>query len=279
MATEVTTRASVKTTGRGWAYTGALLGGAVSVAANVAHSYVPPADAPAGWRPHGGAVVGAVFWPFALFVAVEIFARISWPAGRRWTALRFLGLLPVALVAAVVSYRHLSGLLAFYHEDGLTAVIGPLAVDGLMVMATGALIATATRRAAVTEPVTAPAAERSAEPVPMADPPATATSAAESPADATATATTAVKPAVKPTRPKVTRRPASADKVAKVAARMPGATVAAIAAKAGVSESTARRYLPDRTAPAADATVASAIPVRPAETPTLTDAAPVPVAA
>lgn len=128
--------------GRGWAYAGAILGGAVSIAANVAHSYVPPVTAPVGWRPHTGAVVGAVFWPAALFVAVEIVARIAWPTGLRWAAVRFGGLLPVALVAAVVSYRHLAGLLAFYQEDQLTATIGPLAIDGLMVMATGALVAT-----------------------------------------------------------------------------------------------------------------------------------------
>jgi hypothetical protein len=134
-------------TGRGWAYLGALLGGAVSVAANVAHSYVPPADAGAHWSPQPGAVVGAVFWPVALFVAVEIFARVAWPRQRRWTALRFCGLLPVAAVAAIVSYRHLSGLLGFYGEDPLTVVIGPLAVDGLMVMATGALVAIGRRTA------------------------------------------------------------------------------------------------------------------------------------
>ncbi len=129
------------TKGRGWAYIGAGLGGLVSIAANVAHSYVPPLGAPTDWHPHRGAVVGAVFWPFALFVVVEIFARIAWPSGLRWYAIRFGGLLPVAAVAAVVSYRHLSGLLAYYGEDQLTAVIGPLAVDGLMVMASGALVA------------------------------------------------------------------------------------------------------------------------------------------
>ena len=129
--------------GRAWAYAGALLGGAVSVAANVAHSYVPPAAAAAGWRPQPGAVLGAVFWPVALFVAIETLARTGWPEGLRWLGLRWLGLLPVAAVAAVVSYRHLSGLLAFYGEDALTVRIGPLAVDGLMVVATGALIATA----------------------------------------------------------------------------------------------------------------------------------------
>src|SRR5919199_4611749 len=126
---------------RGWAYVGALLGGAVSVAANVAHSYVPPATALGIWGPPAGAILGAVFWPVALFVAIEILARTAWPAGWRWVVLRFLGLLPVALVAAIVSYRHMSGLLAFYGEDPLTVRIGPLAVDGLMVMAGGALLA------------------------------------------------------------------------------------------------------------------------------------------
>ena len=152
--------------GRGWAYVGAGLGGAVSIAANVAHSYVPPLGAPDGWTPQGGAVVGAIFWPVALFVAVEILARVAWPAGRRWAVLRFGGLLPVAGVAAFVSYRHLAGLLSFYGEDGLTAVLGPLAVDGLMVMATGALLATGrVRPASLPEPVATPIAVAVPEPV------------------------------------------------------------------------------------------------------------------
>jgi hypothetical protein len=128
--------------GRGWAYLGALVGAGVSVAANVAHSYVPPDAAPSSWSPHTGAVVGAVFWPVALLVAIEVLARVAWPAGGRWLLVRFGGLGPVAIVAAVVSYRHLSGLLSFYGEDAITASVGPLAVDGLMVMATGALLAT-----------------------------------------------------------------------------------------------------------------------------------------
>ncbi|MEV6630076.1 hypothetical protein AB0M54_04915 [Actinoplanes sp. NPDC051470] len=226
--------------GRGWAYIGAALGGSVSIAANVAHSYVPPADGSADWTPQTGAVIGSVFWPIALFVATEILARVAWPTGRRWTALRFLGLLPVALVAAIVSYRHGSGLLRFYGEDVLTAHLGPVAVDGLMVMASAALLATARR--------TAPLAERvepaeSSAPKPVAAP---------------------VNSAEKTPTKRVTPRPASAVKVAKVAAKMPGAPVAQIAAKAGVSESTARRYLP---VPAA--TVASPSAPVPAETPAL----------
>ncbi|WP_203833184.1 hypothetical protein [Actinoplanes regularis] len=63
---------------------------------------------------------------------------------------------------------------------------------------------------------------------------------------------------------RVTPRPASAEKVVKAAAKLPGATVAQIAARAGVSERTARRYLPD---PAA--TVAAPSAPAPAETPVL----------
>ena len=133
--------------GRAWAYLGAALGGLVSIGANTAHSYVPPSGAPADWRPPAGAVVGAVFWPIALFVTIEIFARTSWPSARRWLSVRLIGLVPVALVAAAVSYSHLSGLLAYYGEDRLTVLIGPLAVDGLMVMSSAAILATMPERA------------------------------------------------------------------------------------------------------------------------------------
>ena len=136
--------------GRGWAYTGAMIGGAVSIAANVAHSFVPPPDTGPDWTPLPGAVALSTFWPIFLFVAVEILARTPWPHGARWALLRYVGLLPVALVAALVSYRHLSGLMGFYGEDDLTATIGPLAVDGLTVMATGALLATALGAATTT---------------------------------------------------------------------------------------------------------------------------------
>ena len=220
--------------GRGWAYVGAGLGGAVSIAANVAHSYVPPVDAPGAWSPPVGAVVASIFWPIALFVAVEILARVAWPDGKHWAVLRYGGLLPVALVAAFVSYKHLSGLIAFYGEDRLTAMLGPLAVDGLMVVATGALIATSTRK---------PAAD------PVGD-------GAEPPVDTSARGSD-----VSPVK-RVMPKPASVDKVAKAAAKLPGASIAAIAAKAGVSESTARRHLT-----ALGVTVASPTAPEPAETP------------
>ncbi|WP_234040568.1 hypothetical protein [Micromonospora coerulea] len=212
--------------GRGWAYLGAILGGAVSIAANVAHSYVAAGD------PAPLAVAMSVFWPVALFVAVEILARVEWPAGGRWVALRFGGLLPVAFVAALVSYRHLSGLLDHYGEDGVTVALGPLAVDGLMLMATGALIATGRRVEPVAELVAV-----TPEPAPVDVAPVTPPVAEPD-----------AKPTVTRSRP---RSLTSAQKVARAAAKLPAGTVAQVAARAGVSESTARRYLPSPTGPVA----------------------------
>ncbi|MGC5662737.1 DUF2637 domain-containing protein [Micromonospora sp. WMMD723] len=147
------TRAAGRPSGRGWAYVGVILGGVVSIAANIAHTYLPksPHGAPAGWVPDPGwspsplAVALSVFWPVALFVTVEILTRIPWGNGASSVFARVAGVLPVAVVAAVVSYRHLSGLLAHFGEDPLTIAIGPLAVDGLMVMASAALLVTSRR--------------------------------------------------------------------------------------------------------------------------------------
>lgn len=131
--------------GRGWAYIGTGLGGLVSVAANVAHSFIHP-------NPEPGAVVSAIVWPVFLFIAIEILARTAWPTGWSWNLLKWIGLPPVALVAAFVSYRHLSGLLDYYGEEDLVVWFGPLAVDGLMLMATSALIATGDRHTETADP-------------------------------------------------------------------------------------------------------------------------------
>src|SRR4051794_20252891 len=143
--------------GRAWPYAGLILGGGVSVAANIAHSYVPPPAAAPSWAPSPGAVLLAAFWPAAVFVAVEIMARAHWAAGRRWVLVRWGGLAPVALVAAVVSYRHLAGLLGYYGEDAVTVAIGPLAVDGLMIVSTGALLAMSPRGNVAVDLIPAPA--------------------------------------------------------------------------------------------------------------------------
>jgi hypothetical protein len=157
--------------GRRWAYIGAALGGTVSIAANIAHSYVPPQGVAQDWSPRAGAVVGAVFWPVALFVATEILTRVAWPTGGRWRLVRWAGMLPVAAVAALVSYRHLSGLLRFYGEESVVSVLGPLAVDGLMVMATGAILATGQPKR-TSESVSVPAGPDNSVRAPALAPPA-----------------------------------------------------------------------------------------------------------
>jgi len=126
-----------KAPGRGWATAGFLLGISLSVAANVAHSYVV---ADGGHPPVGAQVAGAAF-PIILLVVVEVLSRVAWPATWSWSAARYGGAGVVAVVAAVVSYGHMHGLLRSYGEDALTAAIGPLAIDGLMVVSSMALLA------------------------------------------------------------------------------------------------------------------------------------------
>jgi hypothetical protein len=107
------------------------LGVAASVAANVAHA-----------QPQIGPRVAAAFVPLALLLAVECMSRPRWHrAGAWWGLARYGGTGLVALVAAVMSYRHMRSLLLSYGEDPLNAAIGPLAVDGLMVVAGFALLA------------------------------------------------------------------------------------------------------------------------------------------
>jgi hypothetical protein len=245
-------------TGRAWAYLGAGLGGAVSIAANVAHSYVPPTTATPDWTPPIGAVIGAVFWPIALVVAIEILARVAWPTGTRWIIVRYLGLLPVAAVAAVVSYRHMSGLLTWYGEDTITALFGPLAVDGLMVMATGALIATSSHNTPDPDPGIDQPKQATDDVTDVATPghvlvPLTMWPGAvplplpnhsdiddDEPTDATDDVTDVA-------TPDRTRRAPAADKVARFRTRYPAAGQEEIARRSDVSLRTVQRHWTDTT--------------------------------
>lgn len=130
-----------------------VVGIAVSIAANVMHAYYPTAAQLEAWRlqggtgqwqPEPGAVVGAGFWPLALLLAVEVLSRVRWRPGGWWNLARFGGTGLVAVVAAVLSYRHMAGLLLAFGEDSFSAHLGPLAVDGLMVVAGFALLSMST---------------------------------------------------------------------------------------------------------------------------------------
>jgi hypothetical protein len=146
------------TGGRFWATTGFLLGTAVSVAGNIAHTWHPTPGMLAAsgltadqWQPEAGSQAAAAFFPLALLVTVEILSRVAWPNTWRGRASRYGGAALVAGVAAIVSYLHLRGLLLAYGEDDITALLGPLGVDGLMVVSGHALIQTGRRKAAAAQ--------------------------------------------------------------------------------------------------------------------------------
>ncbi|MCH7229607.1 DUF2637 domain-containing protein [Glycomyces sp. L485] len=113
------------------------LGVGASVGANILHTVLVIGNG-------GGSVpqvAGAAFWPIALVVAIEVMARVRWPASIGYSLIRFAGVGAVAVVAAVVSYKHMAGLLAYWGEDVLSAHLGPIAVDGLVTVGALALLA------------------------------------------------------------------------------------------------------------------------------------------
>lgn len=118
--------------GRVIAWLSFALGIAVSVAGNVLHSALTPAGP--------GELIGAAFWPLALMLSIEILTRVRWQLGAWWMAARVAGLVLVGTVAAVLSYRHLAGLMTSWGEDSFNSHLGPLAVDGLMLLAATALL-------------------------------------------------------------------------------------------------------------------------------------------
>lgn len=114
-----------------------VLGIGASVGANILHTLTVIGSG-GGGLPQ---VAGAAFWPVALVVAIEVMARVRWPQSVGYALVRFAGVGAVAIVAAVVSYRHMSGLLAYWGEDPLSAHLGPIAVDGLVTVGALALLA------------------------------------------------------------------------------------------------------------------------------------------
>jgi hypothetical protein len=129
------TAAQIKA-GRRWAYVTMLAMLALSVAGNLAHTYhINP-------EPSIRALVYAVMWPLMVWAGVELFVRLPWQAILTHRLVRWVGILLVAAIAALVSYRHLRGLLLADGEEWTVYVFGPLAVDGLMLMSTLGLLLT-----------------------------------------------------------------------------------------------------------------------------------------
>lgn len=132
------------------AWAGFVFGSVVSVLANVMDARIPkPPEGvdlatwtpPADWTPSIPAQFGAAVWPIALLLAVEVLSRVQWPDGPLWMVARFGGVGAVGLFAAVISYGHIHDVLTAWGYAWYAAAVGPLAVDGLMVVAGFALLA------------------------------------------------------------------------------------------------------------------------------------------
>ena len=118
-----------------WAWAAFLLGSAASIAGNVGHGNTQ-------WQ----AQLSGAFWPVALIVSVELMSRPIWRSGKAWSWARYAGTGLVALVTAITSYWHMRAFLIKYGETEALASIGPLAVDGLMIIAGFAILSMSKKR-------------------------------------------------------------------------------------------------------------------------------------
>jgi hypothetical protein len=131
--------------GRLVSWVGFVFGSIMSVAANVLHTWLPAATMPDGWSPGIASQIGAAVWPIGLLLSVEVLSRVQWQSGFWWSLARYGGAGTVALGSAVISYGHLRDVLAAWGYGLLAAHVGPLVLDGLMVISGFALLAMSTR--------------------------------------------------------------------------------------------------------------------------------------
>jgi len=157
--------------GQGWARFGLGFGAALSIIGNVAHTFLASSEVSLWLR-----VPFAVAWPVVLFIGIEVLVRIDWRRALLDNIGRLVIVGPAGAVAAVVSYLHLHKLMHLAGEVDFAALVGPLAIDGLMIGCTVALLAIRARTLApppatetapietVTEPIAEPAAAVTAVP-------------------------------------------------------------------------------------------------------------------
>jgi hypothetical protein len=126
--------------GRLVAWAGFVFGSIMSIAANVLSTWLPAPHQPVGWSPGLAPQIGAAVWPIGLLLSIEVLSRVRWPHGWFWILARFGGIGVVALGSAIISYGHLRDVLIAWHYEPLAAAVGPLVLDGLMVISGFALL-------------------------------------------------------------------------------------------------------------------------------------------
>jgi hypothetical protein len=119
-----------------WAWLGVVFGAGLSIAGNGWHVALTESSMGMALR-----LVWACIWPVLLLIGIEVLARVDWRGKWLDRLAQFMLTVPVAAVAAVVSYRHQSALILLADpSDEFSAAIGPLAIDGLMLGCTIALL-------------------------------------------------------------------------------------------------------------------------------------------
>lgn len=126
------------------AWSGFAIGSLVSVAGNWLAAWLPAGVMPPGWAPSLPSQVGAAVWPVALLVSIEVLSRTAWRPGKAWLLVRLGGMGVVALGSGVISYGHIHAVLLSWGYDWLGAGVGPLVIDGLMVVSGFALLSMST---------------------------------------------------------------------------------------------------------------------------------------
>lgn len=127
--------------GKAVAWAGFIFGSAVSIAANVLAAWIAPAHVAPGWRPTIAAQLGAAVWPVGLLLAVEVVSRVPRPSTWPGKLALFGGIGVVASGSAVISYGHIRDVLESWQYSPLGAGVGPLVVDGLMMVCGVAMLA------------------------------------------------------------------------------------------------------------------------------------------
>jgi hypothetical protein len=203
-----------------WASLAIALG--ASVAANIGYA-----------RPELGPRLSAATAPVLTVLAAGLLERVPLSGARRWQRwLAWLGLGAVAAAAFITSFDHQRALLLSYGNTSTAAVLLPIAVDGLIVLASVCLAVIAERRRALAADLV-PAVVPVDEPVP----PVTAMS------DTVSDTHTAPEQRNLPAR-RTPKKATTADRVTAALKRTPDAKAADIARRIGVSERTVARYMP-----------------------------------
>lgn len=119
------------------AYVMLLVGGGLSVAGNVADVYRTR-----GVQVDGLDIILAGAWPVLVILTIEGFVSRRWSPRAGFQVLRWAGCLAVGSMAMMASWVHLHDLMASRGQITAVATGGPLAIDGMAIMATGLLLST-----------------------------------------------------------------------------------------------------------------------------------------